>query len=163
MNIVVLNADYTFINIVPVRKAFRLLEKGKVVVEKWSDNIIHTVDKSFNIPLVIRLRNLIQGLYKKKMSYSNKNVYIRDDFTCQYCGKENLTGNDLTVDHVLARSKGGKSTFENTVTSCQACNTYKADKLLSECKMMFIKKGWKPYTPNYIEFIKKQQRGNEYV
>ena len=158
MQIVVLNYDYSYINMVSIQKAFRLIEKGKVVVEEWSDRSINTINKVFTIPSILRLKRFIDNLYKRKLLYSNKNVFLRDNYTCQYCGKENLHGRDLTIDHVKPRSKGGKSTFENVVTSCQACNSYKDNRLLNECKMMFYKKGWMPHTPTYLEIITKQQR-----
>lgn len=141
-----------------MQKAFRLIEKGKVVVEKWSERVIRTVSKEFNVPMILRLKKFINVLYKRKIHWKSKNVFIRDDFTCQYCGKENLSGVDLTVDHVIPKCKGGKNTYENTVTACRSCNNYKGNKSLEQADMYFYKKGFKPHHPNFMEFIMKKEK-----
>ena len=160
MDAIVLNNDYSYINIVSMQKAFRLIEKGKVVVEKWSDRVIKTVSREFTVPMVLRLKKFINVLYKRKIHWKNSNVFIRDDFTCVYCGKQNLNGMDLTIDHVIPKSKGGKNTYENTVTACRGCNNYKGNKTLQEAGMFFYKSGYKPHHPNFMEFIAKKEKQN---
>ena len=76
---------------------------------------------------------------------------VRDDFKCVYCGTKKY----LNIDHVFPQSKGGKSIFENTVTSCLNCNNRKGDRTLREAKMFYKKRNFTPYQPTVMEFIKK--------
>jgi 5-methylcytosine-specific restriction endonuclease McrA len=155
-SVILLNGDYTFLNVVSVQRAFNLVFKEKVDVVAYADAKIKTPEKEYAIPAVLRLKEAISRMYSKKVRYSKRNVFIRDDFTCQYCGKENLRGKDRTTDHVFPQSRGGKNKFSNVVTCCRKCNTYKGDKLLHETGMMFYKPGWKPYTPTFYEHLMKK-------
>jgi 5-methylcytosine-specific restriction endonuclease McrA len=130
--VVVLNHDYSFLNIVSPQTAFRYIAKGKVVIEKFAKKVLTTAEKVYKIPLVIRFTYLIRQVYKRKVPWSKKNIWIRDGYVCGYCGKHESF---MTVDHVVPKSKGGKSTFENTVTACKKCNSKKADMLPKECGM----------------------------
>lgn len=149
MNVILLNCDYSYISVVSHRKAMLYLAKGKVTVEKWSDKVIKTASKVIQLPAVLRLVYLVRKLYKKKVAWTRKNVMVRDHFTCLYCGSKN----QLTIDHILPKSRGGKDTWENTVTSCKPCNNRKNDKLPSECGMTLSKQ---PYQPTISEFIKRK-------
>ena len=155
MRVIVLNYDYSFIDKVSVKKAFRMLEKGKVTVEKWSNNTIRTVTRTFFIPLVVRLIKFVRIIYRRRVLWKPRNVYTRDNYTCMYCGRKNLSGAELTIDHVLPRSRGGKDTFENTVTACKNCNNIKGDRTPNEAMMYFIQKGFIPYQPTIMEFMAK--------
>ncbi len=131
--IILLNADYTFLNTVTWKKAFALVCKGKVQVLKYSDKVIRSAAGAvLEIPLVMRLIKLIRTIFKTKVPFSKKNVMVRDSFRCVYCGK---TGKRFTIDHVVPKSKGGKSTFENCVTACKPCNHRKGHKTCREIKM----------------------------
>jgi 5-methylcytosine-specific restriction endonuclease McrA len=130
--VVVLNANYTFLNIIDWKKCMCLLEKGKVQIVKYSDALINSIQGAVRIPAVIRLIKLVRTVYKARVPFSKKNVYIRDGFKCCYCGK---TGIRLTIDHVVPKSKGGKSTFENCVAACFECNNQKGHKTCREAKM----------------------------
>ena len=145
--VIVLNADYTYLNSISWKKAILLLEKGKVEVVKYSKKIINTVYDSFKIPLVIKLIKYIRILYRTRVPFSKKNIFARDGFKCAYCGRET---EQLTVDHIVPKAKGGKSTFDNCVAACRPCNNRKGDKTCSEARM------WpkvKPYTPTISEFL----------
>ena len=157
-SVAILNKDYSFINTISIKKAILLIEKGKVTVEKNSSIFINTVNNKIYIPLVVRLKKFVDILYKRKIVWRNKNVFVRDDFTCMYCGKTNLEGKDLTVDHIVPVSKGGKDTYENTVTACRACNVYKADRSMEDMDMYFIRPNFKPYAPSYMEYIMKREK-----
>jgi len=155
--IFLLNADFSYLNTIPIYSVFRLYFLDKIDVVVWSDELIHTPSTEYKIPHIVRLKNYMGRLFGKGLKYNSKHVFMRDEYTCQYCGKEELHGKDLTIDHVKAKSRGGKNTFENTVTCCFSCNNYKADRSLNECKLMFYRQGWKPYRPNFIEFLKKDE------
>jgi len=148
-NCIVLNTDYTFLNTVNWKRAVCLVVKGKVEVLKYTDEVISNAEKTIEmkIPLIIKLLKAIRSLYKNKVPFSKKNVMIRDSYTCAYChGTE-----QLTIDHVIPVSRGGKSSFENCVTACMACNSKKSDKTPSEAHM-YLKK--QPYAPTISEFIR---------
>lgn len=132
MSCVVLNADYTFLNVISTKRAMILLAKGKTEVLKYSKKVFNTISGVIKIPAVLRLVKLIRTIYKARVPFSKKNVMVRDKFVCTYCG---ATDRRLTIDHILPKSKGGKSTFENCVASCKQCNSKKGDLTCRESKM----------------------------
>jgi len=146
---ILLNADYTFLNIISWKKAIALVVKKKAEVLKYTEKIIRNFEQTvvMKIPAVMRLMKIIRSLYRTSVPFSKKNVMVRDGFVCAYC---NSTV-ELTIDHVLPISRGGKSDFDNCVTACKICNARKADKICSEAGL-FLKK--RPYTPTIAEFIK---------
>jgi len=147
-NCIVLNGDYTYLNTVNWQKAIKLIVKGKATVLKYTETVIKTAENVIvKIPAVMKLIKIIRTIYRTKVPFSKKNIMIRDDFTCQYCGK----GKELTIDHVIPVSRGGKSTFENCVTACKYCNNTKSNKLPSEIHM-YLKK--KPTSPTISEFTR---------
>ena len=151
MKVILLNYDYSYLNSLSVQKAMRLMAKGKVTVEKYSEKAINTVTKKILVPLILRLVYLVRKIYRKALSWSKKNVMARDNFQCVYCG---ATG-QLNIDHVFPQSRGGKSTFENTVTSCVKCNNKKGGRTLAEANMFYWKRNYRPYQPTVMEFMQK--------
>ena len=146
--VVLLNSDYTFLNIVHWKRAVALISKGKVEVLKFSEKVIKTAAGAiFKIPAVMRLIKLVRTIYKARVPFSKKNIMIRDGFKCVYCGVENVM---FTIDHVVPKLKGGKSTFENCVTSCKPCNNKKGSKSCVDAKM-FPKA--KMFQPTISEFL----------
>jgi 5-methylcytosine-specific restriction endonuclease McrA len=145
--VLLLNADYMPLNITSFKKAYKLIYKGKAEVIEEDDMIVYTPKSSFNKPSVIRLKNYVYFNYRK-VTLSKINILKRDNFTCAYCGAKN----DLTVDHILPRSRGGSNTWENLVTCCGKCNSKKNNKTPEEAKMPLL---YKPYKPNFILFISK--------
>lgn len=155
---IVLNNDFSYINKVHWKKAFSLISRNKVIVEKWSERGIKTGSTEVKLPLVIRLVKFIRSIFKRRIMFSPKNVHVRDDYTCQYCGTKELSGNRLTIDHVIPRSRGGRNDFDNTVTCCKQCNNWKADKTPREADMYFIRPNFKPYQPTISEFMIKHMK-----
>lgn len=149
-SVILLNSDYTTMGVISWKKAVRLIVKNKVEVIKYSNKIIHSTKNiaDFFLPLVIRLLKFIRQIYKAKITFNKRNVLIRDGYICQYCGKK--LGKDASIDHVIPKSKGGTSTFENVVSSCTQCNNKKDNRLPSEAKM-YLKR--KPYKPTIHEFM----------
>ncbi len=96
-------------------------------------NLLHSVSRRFAVPEIIVL-SLYDRLPKKDVKFNRHNVFVRDRHTCQYCGKLFET-RDLNLDHVIPRDKGGRTTWENVVTSCIRCNSRKANKLPHEARM----------------------------
>ncbi|MBW1698413.1 MAG: HNH endonuclease [Deltaproteobacteria bacterium] len=153
MQCVLLNADYSFLNIVDWRRAICLMIKNKVEVVSYSDRIVKGAEGLvMKVPAVIKLIKFIRAIYRTKVNFSKRNILIRDGFRCVYCGKSTK---DLTLDHIIPRSRGGKSTFENCVACCKACNHKKGGKTPSESNMFFK---IKPYHPTISEFFRLRLR-----
>ena len=153
--VIVLNGDYTFLNTINWKRAVCLVITGKSEVVKYSDRALHTVSGEFmKLPLVIRLIKIIRSIYKSHVPFTKKNVMVRDRHLCVYC----KSNKDLTIDHVIPVSRGGKNCFENCVTACRPCNNRKGSRTPREAKM-FLKR--QPYAPTISEFfrIKMAQLG----
>ena len=122
----VLNATYEPINVCTVRRATVLLLKEKAEVIEIGSQTLHWANGSLAKPVVIRLITYVKiprDTHKRKIT--RRAVFARDGWACQYCGARS----NLTVDHVIPRSKGGPSTWENIVASCAPCNRRKGDML----------------------------------
>ena len=146
---VLLNADYTFLNVVNWKRAICLITKGKVQVLRHSERLIRTAEGlAVKVPAVLRLIKLIRTLYINRVPFSKKNVLIRDGFKCAYCGG---VKRKLTIDHIIPKSRGGKTDFENCVSSCKSCNNKKGNKTPSEANM-YLKV--KAYQPTIAEFLR---------
>ena len=146
--IIVLNYDYSFLNMVSLEKVFLYIAKGKVTVEKYTENVLTTFEKSFKIPMIVRFKYLIRQVYKRKVPWTKKNICIRDNYTCAYCG---IQHKKMTVDHVYPKALGGKNTFENCVASCKPCNNKKGDKT---CEQSGMYPSHKRVQPTITEFMK---------
>lgn len=105
-------------------------------------NYIQTVTHQIAIPEIVRL-NQYNKVPFKELSFSKNNLYQRDNYTCQYCGIR-PTREDLTIDHIMPRSRGGKTNWENCVVACRRCNKMKANHLLRDVKLNLLKKPTRP-------------------
>jgi len=147
---IILNSDYTFLNIVSWRKAITLLVKGKTEVLRYTEKTVSNFEKTviFKIPAVMRLMKIIRVIYRNRVPFNKRNVIVRDEFECAYCG---IKSKSLTVDHIIPLSRGGKSNFENCMAACKNCNAKKGNKLPSEIHMYIQKR---PYQPTIAEFLR---------
>ncbi len=146
---VLLNADYSFLNLVNWRRAFCLLAKGKVEVVRDSHRTIHSAGgMELKVPAVMRLIKLIRTIYRSSVSFTKRNVLIRDRFSCSYCGTRRER---LSIDHIIPKSRGGETNFENCVAACKACNLKKGGQTPNEAKM-YLKV--RPYQPTIAEFLR---------
>jgi 5-methylcytosine-specific restriction endonuclease McrA len=152
--VIVLNSDYGFLNVVNWKQAVKLVVKGKVEVLEFTSRVLENCERTVKIivPKIIRLVKMIRTLYKARVPYSKRNVFIRDRFQCAYCGDK--IGKP-TLDHVIPSSKGGKSDFDNTVTACRPCNAVKGDRTPRESGM-FMR--YQPYQPTVMEFLQIRLR-----
>jgi len=131
--VLVLNATYEPINVCTVRRAAVLVLKQKAEVLEQGGALLRSERFSMSRPMVIRLVNFVKvprDVHRRRIT--RKAVLARDSWTCQYCG-ERKPG--LTVDHVIPRSRGGESVWENIVASCAACNRRKGNRLPREIQM----------------------------
>ncbi|HXE06671.1 MAG TPA: HNH endonuclease [Acidobacteriaceae bacterium] len=128
--VLVLNASYEPINICGARRALVLVLKGVARTEEEQGAVLHAARMQVAMPSVIRLLEY-RRIPHQTRALSRKNILLRDRNTCQYCGII-LTAGELTLDHVIPRSRGGLSTWENLVACCHDCNRRKGNSLLSE-------------------------------
>ena len=129
--VLVLNLNYVPVNVCTVRRAIVLVTKGKAELLENHRGQIHTVSQAIDAPSIIRLAYMVKRPYLPR-KLSKKEVFLRDRFTCQYCGKK---AHDLTIDHVVPRRQNGAHTWENVVTACNRCNLHKAGRTPVEAKM----------------------------
>jgi 5-methylcytosine-specific restriction endonuclease McrA len=152
--VLTLNRNWQPIQTTTVKDAIVLVAKGSAVIidpetyevhdlETWDDvskakgkfekRMVRSAHLSLAPPEVIRLTNY-GDLAERSVVFSRRNIFKRDKFCCQYCGKQMAT-QDLTLDHVMPRSRGGESSWENTVLACIDCNKMKADRTPKEAGM----------------------------
>jgi len=132
----VLDAAYRPHKVVSWERAVTLLFLGRVEVVEEYDEEIRSVSFSIKMPAVVRLLRVIRG-NTKGVKFSRINILTRDKYTCQYCGRK-LPMSKLNYDHVLPRARGGKTTWENIVTSCFPCNDRKSNRTPQEAGMRLI-------------------------
>jgi 5-methylcytosine-specific restriction endonuclease McrA len=132
----VLSQGFEPVKIVPWQRAMTLLFLGKVEVIEEYDRNVKTTSLVIKIPAVVRLLEAFRR-HKKPVKFSRINIYGRDKYSCQYCGAKKLIG-DLTYDHVVPRSKGGKTEWTNIVSCCQPCNRKKANRTPAEAGMRLL-------------------------
>ena len=145
-----LNATYEPLKIVDWRKAITLWCQGKVEVISVYDTEVRSVSLTFKLPSVIRLLRYIT--IRKRFDYvpfSRANIYARDDHTCQYCGK-GYPVSELTFDHVVPVSQGGRKDWENIVTSCVTCNRRKGGRTPAQAGMRVIRPPRRPTRPPVV-------------
>ena len=150
-HVLVLNRVFQAVQITSVRRAFTLLYKGQVrtvdseyrtydfvnwadIPVQPTDNYVRTPNRIIKIPHVVQLL-AFDRLPRQEVKFSRGNIYLRDGNRCQYCGRK-FASSELSLDHVVPISRGGKSTWENVVCACLPCNVRKGNKLLSESDHM---------------------------
>jgi 5-methylcytosine-specific restriction endonuclease McrA len=138
--VLVLNANYEPLNVCTTRRALGLIITDKAILVSNGRGYIKTVSNLFQAPSVIRLSNMIKRP-RPTVKLTKVEVFRRDNYTCQYCGKRT---SKLTVDHVIPRSLGGKHTWNNLVAACPECNHRKGEKTSTQANMPLLNK---PYTP----------------
>lgn len=109
-----------------------------------TEEVVRTVQLALRVPKIIVLA-IYDRIPRKEVKFTRHNVFLRDKFTCQYCG-DPFVERELNLDHVVPRDKGGKTTWENIVTSCIRCNSRKANKLPHEANMRLLRE---PRTPRW--------------
>lgn len=142
--VLVLNSDFTPLNVTSLRRGFILVQKGRAEVLKKGDDIVTTIG-NFVRPIIIRLLNFVR-FRPNNLSVSRKRLFKRDNFQCGYCGSQK----NLTIDHVIPKSRGGSNGWNNLVTCCSRCNSLKGDKTPEDAGM---KLRFKPTVPNIFSRV----------
>ncbi len=130
--VLVLNLGYEPLNVCRVRRAIVLIEQEKAEMLENGAGFIHSADRTFPVPSVIRVSSLIRRPRRPRRKLTRLEIFRRDHYTCQYCGKQ---VRQLTLDHVMPRYRGGEHTWENVVSACVPCNRRKAGRTPKEASM----------------------------
>jgi 5-methylcytosine-specific restriction endonuclease McrA len=138
MSVLVLNSAYLPIQTTSIKKAIKLIYRGVAVAEKYTNEVWKSISSEILLPAVIRLVNF-HRLPNKSYKLSKKNVLVRDKYICQYCSGL-FSERILTLDHVIPKSRGGSSKWENLVAACRKCNAKKADRTPQEAGMVLLSK-----------------------
>ena len=141
--VLLLNNDNQPLQYTSWRRAVVLLLKGKAEVEETLKHIEDYIRVGeYYIPKCIRLKEQM-AIPTKELPFSRTNIFKRDKYTCQYCGKH-LEKDELTIDHVFPKSRMGPDIWENLVTCCKECNQKKANKTPKEAHMKLLKRPVRP-------------------
>tara|TARA_R100000808_G_C2081715_1_gene105303 strand:- start:70 stop:570 length:501 start_codon:yes stop_codon:yes gene_type:complete len=152
-NITVLKLDSSFkpIEVITWEEAIVLTWLKKAWAVEYTDKWVHSAQKAFQIPSVIVLFRYIDEKFFT-LPCTRKNILLRDENRCQYCAKC-FREPELTIDHVMPRSRGGKSVWNNVVAACKSCNQRKKDFLVENSPVTLIRR---PRKPSYRSIIKKR-------
>jgi 5-methylcytosine-specific restriction endonuclease McrA len=137
-----LTQGYEPLQIISWQRAITLLALDKVETIEEYDAEIRAVSIVVRVPAVVRLRKAFRR-HAKPVKFSRVNIYARDGYRCQYCG-DRCSIDELTYDHVIPRSKGGHTTWENIVSACYVCNRRKANRTPSEAGMKLLSRPARP-------------------
>ncbi len=137
-----LNSTYEPLKVIPWQRAVTLLWLGKVEVIRSYERDVRAVTFKIRMPAVVRLLRFIRRR-RTQISFSRRNLFARDESSCQYCGQKRETA-DLTYDHVVPRSQGGKTDWHNIVTCCVDCNRKKGGRTPEQAGMRLIKTPKRP-------------------
>ncbi|MCB1530616.1 MAG: HNH endonuclease [Rhodospirillales bacterium] len=159
----VLNADYRPLSYFPLslwswQDAVKAVFRETVTVLSEYEREVHSPGTAFKLPSVLVLKEFVPAV--EKPAFTRFNVFLRDGWQCQYCGADQKT-HELTFDHVVPKSRGGKTSWTNIVAACRSCNTCKGHKLLHECGMrlkaepvrpsMFdLQRNGRKFPPNFL-------------
>lgn len=153
--VLVLNATYEPLSIISVQRAIVLLLKEKAELVEATTERLHAARVSLPVPLVIRLVYYVRIPHPVMLAPTRRTVMLRDNYTCQYCGAS--PGRALlTLDHVIPRSRGGQTTWDNVATACRACNMRKGDRTPEEAGMTLRKRLGRPH---YLAFLLLSEAG----
>lgn len=130
--VLILNASFEPLHVCSVKRAIALLMHD--VAERVEDaaSVLRTPTTAVPVPSVVRLKRYVRRPHRQRVAFNRRNLFRRDDHRCQYCGRR---ASDLTLDHVLPRSRGGPTSWENVVACCRSCNARKRDRTPEEARM----------------------------
>jgi 5-methylcytosine-specific restriction endonuclease McrA len=153
--VLVLNQNYEPLNICNVRRAFVLVVRGKAEVLEHSAEAIRTATRSLPRPSVIKLAYMVKRP-RPQVRLSRREIFLRDDYTCQYCGSKTR---ELTLDHVVPKHRGGTHSWDNLVSACRPCNHRKGGKTVAEARMRLIQPPRRPPPAQYFLWVQRLNGG----
>lgn len=141
-DVLLLNFTYEALNVTSLRRALKLLLAGKAeVVETSNGKLLRSTSREIPIPSIVRLRYFVTRPHLE-VPLTRKNILLRNNYTCQYCGSKD--SKSMTVDHVIPKSMGGKSTWENLVCACKTCNSRKRGRSPQQAQMKLLSRPKRP-------------------
>jgi 5-methylcytosine-specific restriction endonuclease McrA len=146
--VLILNQTFEPLHVCSARRAVILLYTGKAERVEDTSRVIHSPSTVFSLPSVIRLHRFVRKPAQPSIAFNKKNILKRDTYTCQYCGRN--SGERMTIDHVIPKSLGGQTVWENVVSACRACNLRKGNKSLQEARMCLLRRPAKPVSVFYL-------------
>lgn len=146
--VLILNVNYEPLHVCTTKRALALLFKGKAEIVLNGRGTIHSASAEFDMPSVIRLGYLVRRP-RLAVSLSKREILRRDDYTCQYCGRQTSV---LTIDHVMPRRLGGQHTWTNVVAACPSCNRRKGGRLPEQANMRLLRQPFEPSPSAYYRF-----------
>ena len=151
VNVLKLDSSFKPVEVISWQEAVILTWLNKAWAAEYTDKWVRSAKEAFQIPSVIVLFRYIDEKFFS-LPCTRKNILTRDDHQCQYCGNH-FRESDLTIDHVIPRSKGGKNEWDNVAAACRTCNQRKSNYLLENSPVSLIRK---PKKPSYRSLIKKR-------
>ncbi|MEE9197875.1 MAG: HNH endonuclease [bacterium] len=149
--VLVLNSSYEPLQFCTPRRAVVMVIMGRAEKVERDGFVVRSPSVTMRLPAVIRLMRYVRRPYRPGVSFSKKNVFKRDQYTCQYCG---AGGGTLTLDHVIPRSRGGATVWENVVLACRRCNAKKGNRPLHETPLSLLRP---PVRPSHLFFARTAQ------
>ena len=149
----ILNADYRPLSYFPLsiwpwQDAVKAIFRGSVTVISEYERVVHSPNMEMKLPSVLALNEYVH--MERKPAFTRFNVFLRDEWKCQYCGNDFKT-HELTFDHVIPRSRGGRTEWENIVAACRGCNTVKGSKMPHEVGMYPMREPVQPSVHELLE------------
>ncbi|MCY3507321.1 MAG: HNH endonuclease [Chloroflexi bacterium] len=158
----VLNQNYEPLNVCNVRRALVLVLRGKAEVIETAKGAIHSANRHFALPSVIRMVYYVRRP-RPKLRLSRREVFARDGWACAYCGR---ASKDLTLDHVVPRYRGGTHSWDNLVSACKPCNHRKAGRTPAEARMRLRTRPAEPRVPiyhSYLQYLRRYQGWGKFI
>jgi 5-methylcytosine-specific restriction endonuclease McrA len=157
--VLVLNSNFEPINVCGYQRAIGLMLTQKATLILNGRGVIHSSVNVYPLPSIIRLSHMVNRP-RLKVALSRREIFRRDHYTCQYCGKTSI---NLTVDHVIPRHMGGTHEWKNLVTACYACNHLKGGRALSETGMRLLRQPKEPPTAARYIFARFLPENNDWI
>jgi 5-methylcytosine-specific restriction endonuclease McrA len=149
--VLILNHSFEPLHVCTARRAVVLLFTGKAERVEDGRHAFRSPSITFIVPLVIRLHHYIRKPLQPTVSFNKKNILKRDAYTCQYCGQNG--GERMTIDHVVPKSQGGRTVWDNVVSACRACNLKKGSRRPGEAGMSLLRKPSRPHSASYLGIL----------
>ena len=149
--VLILNQTFEPLQICSARRAVVLLFAGKAERVEDTAQVMRSPSTAIPIPSVIRLYHFVRQPVAPALSFNKKNIFKRDAYTCQYCGRNG--GERMTIDHVVPKSLGGRTVWENVVSACRGCNLRKGNKSPGEVGLRLLRKPIRPRSASYLGIL----------
>jgi 5-methylcytosine-specific restriction endonuclease McrA len=149
--VLILNQTFEPFQVCSARRAVILLFAGKAERVEDTSRLIRSPSTALLLPSVIRLHRYVRKPARPSIAFNKKNILRRDAHTCQYCGRNG--GERMTIDHVVPKSLGGRTVWENVVSACRTCNLRKGNKPPEEAGMRLLRRPCKPLSIFYLGIL----------